>query len=147
MAEAAVGITQHTTDTTAFRAVTKQRYSDFIVHEMQMDGQKVKLTSLVQAMASPSDTTDGAPSAEAVAALTEVLGEETTRRAVSLHARLLAGGADTAADGEGASGEGAPSEVQCPPDDDKDRRRAQHQIVKTHLPGLTSDTLDLPDGG
>ena len=38
MSEQLVGITQHTTDTPGFRAVTKQRFSDFIVHEIGLDG-------------------------------------------------------------------------------------------------------------
>ena len=147
MTEQMVGITQHTTQTVAFRAVTKQRYSDFIVHEMRMDGQKVVLNSLVEAMVAPSAAdADSAPSEEAVVALTEVLGEETARQAIALHSRLQAGAQAEGAKGAEDGGDSAPSEVQCPRDDDKDRRRAQHQIVKVHLPGLTSDTLDLPDG-
>ena len=127
--EEAAGISEHSTDSPSFRAVTKQRFSDFIVHEIDTKGTVTMLSSLVyEKPAAPG----ALPPAELQAALATALGDEIASAALALEREQQPDGA---------------RELQLPRDDDKDRRRAQHQLVKQHLPGLVSDTLDLPDGG
>ncbi|KAL3916263.1 MAG: hypothetical protein SGPRY_006897, partial [Prymnesium sp.] len=190
-------ITQHTTSTPAFRAVTKQRFSDFVVHEIGLDKRTVHLTSLPQPLTTPS--TPPELSKEGEEALREVLGEEVASRAIALHAQLKEGGGrgERAAkrrkgrmeaeaegvregekegcgkgkgEGEGGSiecaggeeategaglvpgvgagrGKEVITEVVCGREEDKQVRRAQHQAVRLHLPGVCSDTLHLPEGG
>ncbi|KAL1503112.1 hypothetical protein AB1Y20_011175 [Prymnesium parvum] len=136
LAEPSVGILELATSTPAFRAVTKQRYSDFIVHEISPQGREVRLTSLAQPPPPPPAASHG-PSADGVAALVAALGEESARRAIALHARLHAE--------EEAAGE-AEAEVVCAPAEDKEVRRAQHLAVKTHLGGVVSDTVEAAGG-
>jgi hypothetical protein len=128
--EESVGITAHTTNSISFRAVTKQRFSDFIVHEIDLCGVKTTLKSINY---DRPVVPDALSSVDLLATLTAAFGDETARASIALQEEQpTAGGA---------------SDVQLPRDDDKDRRREAHQLVKLHLPALESDTLDLPDGG
>ena len=134
--EPSVGISAFTTTTPAFRAVTKQRWSDFIVHEVALSGRVVELVAIARpAPASASDTAAAAsPDAAAVEAeLAASLGAAAAADALALNAG-------------GDGGDGAADEVVLAADNDKERRRAVHQLVKRLLPALSSDTVDR-DGG
>ena len=51
--EATLGITEFLTPGPGFTAITKQRYADFIVHEVALSGHTVRLDSLAVAPAAP----------------------------------------------------------------------------------------------
>ena len=132
--EASVGITEHTTAGSGFRAVTKARFSDFIVHEVDLSGELATLTQLPSVpTTAPPDSAP--PPAEALAELQSLLSAADAAAALDLHARVV--GSTAAADEELLL-------ARC---DDKEARRAVHQLVKRLLPALESDTADGDGGG
>ena len=130
--EESVGIAAFSTRTPPFRAVTKQRWSDFLVHEVTPSGRVVELVSI--AKPAPAAAIPAAPpdAAATEAELASSLGAAAAAEALALNA--------------GGGEDGAAAEVVLAPDEDKERRRAVHQLVKRLLPALCSDTVDR-DGG
>ena len=113
-------------------AATKQRYSDFIVREVDLKGQPVPLTLLPSAFLTAASD-EPLDSKEVEAKAVAMLGEAQARQVLSLEA--------LAADGQ------AGEELVLAQDDDKNHRREVHQLVKALFPHLMSDTVDAADGG
>ncbi|OMO55406.1 Pseudouridine synthase, TruD [Corchorus capsularis] len=137
--ESDVGILCFISNLPGFRGILKQRYSDFIVNEVDTEGNVVHLTSL-----------DAPP---------EVVEERETKISDQLNKdyaseiekfRLLAG--DTDADrlealiNQITSGsEEDISPIVLSPDSDKSHRTAMHNFFKENLRFLVTDTVDGPD--
>ena len=118
--EESVGIAAFSTRTPPFRAVTKQRWSDFLVHEVAPSGRVIELVSI--AKPAPAAAAAAAPpdAAATEAELASSLGAAAAAEALALNA--------------GGGEDGAAAEVVLAPDEDKERRRAVHQLVKRLLP-------------
>ena len=149
--EASLGITEFLTPGPGFLAITKLRFTDFIVHEVSLSGNTVKLEALADVPAAPAadaasapgpDAPDDAPAepvepeAAAEAALAAVVGLEVAQALCRLQASAKAAG-----------GAAQSEPVLLPRDDDKESRKAVHLLVKQHLPPLVSDTADAAGGG
>ncbi|MCL7040421.1 hypothetical protein MKW94_025442, partial [Papaver nudicaule] len=139
--ETDVGIHCYVSQIPGFRGVLKQRYADFIVNEVDTDGNVVRLTSL-----------DGPP--ESVEEKKEKEEKETkisyTSEIESF--RVLAGDTDADllkdfVDKIIATGGGKEeiSPIVLAPDYEKTHRTAIHNFFKTHLKFLVTDTVDGPD--
>ena len=152
--EVAVGITAFSTPSPPFHAITKQRFSDFIVHEVDLQGQVVQLKSLPEAPPPPaasavSSAVSGCASSEASCSaedaaagqtqLASLVGESHALALVELHRRS----AHRAPAGSGAD----ESPIVLPKDDDKQHRTQVHRLIKQLLPGLLTDTVDAEGGG
>lgn len=157
--EASVGIIAFATPGDGFLAATKQRFSDFIVHEIDMSGNPVRLTSLPEepppAATASSDANDRQ--------LAELIGDEAASTAYALQRAAE----EVAAHGRGGGGRGGsggvacaggtaaatstpavlPDELVLPRDDDKEHRTLVHRLIKQLLPALVSDTVDAEGGG
>ena len=137
--ETSVGIDEYTTPGAGFRAITKQRYSDFIVREVGEDGTVVRLTSLPVAPAAAEKIDPSAPlTPDAEAQLAAAMGAADAGAAAALHF------ASTAAAARGGGGGAAmPSgEVVLARDDDKDRRREIHRCEHEHQEGCSHSACD-----
>ena len=146
--EASLGITEFLTPGPGFLAITKLRFTDFIVHEVTLSGQTVRLEALAEVPAAPASAAasapgPGAPDAPvepvevaAEAALAAVVGLEVAQALCRLQASAKAAG-----------GAAQSEPVLLPRDDDKVSRKAVHQLVKQHLLPLVSDTADAEGGG
>ena len=130
--EESVGIAAFSTRTPPFRAVTKQRWSDFLVHEVTPSGRVVELVSIAKPVPAAAAAAAPPDAAATEAELASSLGAAAAAEALALNA--------------GGGEDGAAAEVVLAPDEDKERRRAVHQLVKRLLPALCSDTVDR-DGG
>ena len=113
--EESVGISAFATPGAGFLAATKQRYSDFIVREVDLKGQPVPLTLLPSAFLTAASD-EPLDSKEVEAKAVAMLGEAQARQVLSLEA--------LAADGQ------AGEELVLAQDDDKNHRREVHQLVK-----------------
>ena len=146
--EASVGIIAFATPGDGFLAATKQRFSDFIVHEIDMSGNPVRLTSLPEepppAATASSDANDRQ--------LAELIGDEAASTAYALQRAAE----EVAAHGRGGGGRGGsggvacaggaaaatstpavlPDELVLPRDDDKEHRTLVHRLIKQLLPAL-----------
>ncbi|XP_021282430.1 multisubstrate pseudouridine synthase 7 isoform X2 [Herrania umbratica] len=137
--ESDVGILCFISHLPGFRGILKQRYSDFIVNEVDTEGNVVHLTSL-----------DAPP--EAVQEVETKIPDQLNKCYASeiIKFRSLAG--DTDADrleafiNQITSGS---EEDICPivlsPDSDKSHRTAMHNFFKENLRFLVTDTVDGPD--
>ena len=102
--EASLGITEFLTPGPGFLAITKLRFTDFIVHEVSLSGQTVKLEALAEVPAAPASAAasahvPGAPDAPvesvevaAEAALAAVVGLEVAQALCRLQASAKAAG-------------------------------------------------------
>ena len=103
--EASLGITEFLTPGPGFLAITKLRFTDFIVHEVSLSGHTVKLEALADVPAAPAadaasapgpDAPDDAPAepvepeAAAEAALAAVVGLEVAQALCRLQASAKA---------------------------------------------------------
>ena len=134
--EESVGISAFTTLGKGFRAATKQRFSDFIVREVDLTGKVVRLTSLPEipdaGVNNANSTTDTAVEPK----LVPLVGEEQTKAILALNATATGGG----------EGQHGAQSLVLDRDDDKDHRRDVHRLVKELLPHLQTDTVDSADG-
>ena len=142
--EASLGITEYLTPGPGFLAITKQRFADFIVHEVSLSGQAVCLESLSNYTPAAPGAADSAPVPDASDAPAEVAAEAALSAVVGLEMAqalcLLQAAAKSA-------GSAQAEPVLLPRDDDKEHRKAVHQLVKQYLLPLISDTADAADGG
>ncbi|EFJ27792.1 hypothetical protein SELMODRAFT_411697 [Selaginella moellendorffii] len=132
-----VGILCFANSFPGFRAVLKQRYSDFIVNKVDLDGNVVQLTSLT---APPEDETrsDAAAAEFSVAsyeaqldAFKELAGEENARIVKQLLDKISQEKSD---DGN--------SLVETPtPNEDKGSRTKVHAFFRERMPMLITDTV------
>ncbi|KAJ1449045.1 pseudouridine synthase [Pelagophyceae sp. CCMP2097] len=134
--EADVGIGGFTTDTGAIDCVFRERFSDFIVHELDLDGKTVRLTDLAAPLV--SDDADG------TAQSSKVVDDSTLDELV-----VLCGGDDALRLQlrELLTAEGATTEtVVLPAAADKATRKAVHQFVGKRLTALAADTVEDASG-
>ena len=83
--EAAVGITAFSTPGPGFLATTKQRYSDFIVREVDpVSGLPVRLTALPEAPKAPATDASKDDASTIEADLAAVIGEEHAKLVMAL---------------------------------------------------------------
>ncbi|KAF5946076.1 hypothetical protein HYC85_016304, partial [Camellia sinensis] len=137
--EAHVGISCYISQLPGFRGVLKQRYSDFIVNEVDLDGNVVHLTDLQ--------------------ALPEIVEEKEIKMPDQLNKsydteleafKSLAGDSDAdslkAFIHQISSGvKDSLSPIVLSPCSDKSHRTAVHTFFKDHLKFLVTDTIDGPD--
>ncbi|XP_026449914.1 multisubstrate pseudouridine synthase 7-like [Papaver somniferum] len=144
--ETDVGIHCYISQLPGFRGVLKQRYADFIVNEVDTDGNVVRLTSLD----APSESVEEKKEKEEEKE-TETETETTYTSEIESF-RLLAG--DTDADllkdfihriRTSGGGKDEISPIVLSPDYDKIHRTAVHNYFKANLKFLVTDTVDGPD--
>ncbi|CAH8361602.1 unnamed protein product [Eruca vesicaria subsp. sativa] len=139
--ESDVGISCFISQLPGFRGILKQRYADFIVNEVDMEGNVVRLTSLdvspemdvkeEDKQKSSDDVPQGYASAiESFRALCSVSDAE---RMESLVNQVTSGTEDEI------------SPVVLDPSSDKSKRTAIHNFVKEKFKFLVTDTVDGPD--
>eukprot|EP00698_Gefionella_okellyi_P015679 TRINITY_DN4441_c0_g1_i1.p1 TRINITY_DN4441_c0_g1~~TRINITY_DN4441_c0_g1_i1.p1 ORF type:complete len:633 (-),score=118.94 TRINITY_DN4441_c0_g1_i1:3-1901(-) len=122
--EGDVGISEYTTTTPGFFGVFKQRYTDFLVNEIDKQGVVVRLSSFDAPESQiAADAEQPEPDEEVRATLSNAIGDDL------LH--------------EVSAVVGNPTKVlTLPPDSDKDRRTLVHQCIKKLFPSLSSDTTN-----
>ncbi|XP_024526214.1 pseudouridylate synthase 7 homolog [Selaginella moellendorffii] len=137
MEEKDVGILCFANSFPGFRAVLKQRYSDFIVNEVDLDGNVVRLTSLT---APPEDETrsEAAAAEFSVAsyeaqldAFKELAGEENARIVKQLLDKISPEQAD----------DGNALVETLTPNEDKGSRTKVHAFFRERMPMLITDTV------
>ncbi|XP_043718113.1 multisubstrate pseudouridine synthase 7 [Telopea speciosissima] len=134
--EADVGINCYISQLPGFRGVLKQRYSDFIVNEVDSDGNVVHLTSLhappEEKEKETSDKNDKSYATE-IELFRSLAGDSDTESLKVLIDQTIAGG----------DSDNGP--VTLSPDSDKAHRTAVHNFFKEHFKFLVTDTVDGPD--
>ncbi|KAK7337896.1 hypothetical protein VNO77_18486 [Canavalia gladiata] len=137
-----VGISCYISNLPGFRGILKQRYSDFIVNEVDRDGIVVQLSSLDAPEEEPKSVQEN--------------GTDTSGTAVVSYAsqiesfKSLAGDPDAVLleefiDKINAGGEDGVSPIVLSPDSDKSHRKAMHNFFKENFKFLVTDTVDGPD--
>ncbi|PON73871.1 Pseudouridine synthase [Parasponia andersonii] len=141
--ESDVGIFCYISHLPGFRGVLKQRYSDFIVKEVDTDGNVVHLTSLD---APPEEVkTAGVNRSET----NEVGSKSYTSEIESF--RCLSGDSDAERfeafinQINSGAGEESITPIVLSPDSDKSHRTAMHNFFKKNFKFLVTDTIDGPD--
>ncbi|XP_077056291.1 pseudouridylate synthase 7 homolog isoform X3 [Siphateles boraxobius] len=120
LSEADVGIHKFISEHTGFSGILKERYSDFVVHEISKDGKMVRLDDLCV----PADVEE--PSPDLSPAECQTLTEEQKQKLTEL--QLFKNKEGTVA-----------IEVQ---EDSKEKRTLLHRAVKLLFPGLETKTED-----
>ncbi|TKY61401.1 Multisubstrate pseudouridine synthase 7 [Spatholobus suberectus] len=136
-----VGISCFISDLPGFRGILKQRYSDFIVNEVDGDGTVVQLSSLDAPEKEPESFREN--------------GTNTSDTVVSYSSQIesfksLAGESDAVLLEElinkiNAGGEDSVSPIVLSPDSDKSHRKAMHNFFKENFKFLVTDVVDGPD--
>lgn len=150
MEEHDVGITCYISNLPGFRGVLKQRYSDFIVHEVDLDGKVVELSSLealaeesklaaVESKSVQENKTDTTSETEVISYVSQIESFKS-----------LAGDSDASSLEEfinqiSAGGEDDISPITLSPDSDKSHRTAVHVFFRENFKFLVTDTVDGPD--
>ncbi|KAL2345777.1 hypothetical protein Fmac_007062 [Flemingia macrophylla] len=139
--ESDVGISCFISNLPGFRGILKQRYSDFIVNEVDRDGTVVQLSSLDAPKEEPEGFQEN--------------GTNTSGTAVSYASQIesfksLAGESDAALLEEfiskiNSGGEDSVSPIVLSPDSDKLHRKAMHNFFKENLKFLVTDVVAGPD--
>ncbi|XP_050917141.1 multisubstrate pseudouridine synthase 7 isoform X1 [Lathyrus oleraceus] len=149
MEEHDVGISCYISNLPGFRGVLKQRYSDFIVHEVDTDGKVVELSSL-EAIAEESKVS-AVESKSVQENQTDASETEVISYASQIEAfKSLAGDSDASCLEEfinqiNAGGEESLSPIILSPDSDKSHRTAVHIFFRENFNFLVTDTVDGPD--
>ncbi|KAK6915448.1 Pseudouridine synthase, TruD [Dillenia turbinata] len=141
--ESDVGILCYVTQLPGFRGILKQRYSDFIVNEVDLEGNVVHLTSLDV----PTEVEQLVQFVEENAESAPDFSSRSYNSEIELF-RSLAGDSD-AESLQGllcqvTSGSSA-APIVLSPDSDKSHRTAVHNFFKEKLKFLVTDTVDGPD--
>lgn len=118
--ETDVGITEYISKHEGFQGVIKQRYSDFIVSEIDLSGQVVKLTDF------------DLPEEEAVVKSGQDVSNVLSESDMEKLKQLIESGSKTDA-------------VMIEVDEDKDRRARIHKAISTGFNGLDSTTVTKDD--
>ncbi|XP_060966434.1 multisubstrate pseudouridine synthase 7 [Cannabis sativa] len=141
--ESDVGVFCYISNLPGFRGVLKQRYSDFIVNEVDTDGNVVHLTTME---APPEEI------AEEIRTETEANDAASKNYTSEFESfRSLAGDSDAesfeAFMGQINSSDGkeSVSPIVLSPDSDKLHRTAMHNFFKKNFKFLVTDTIDGPD--
>ncbi|XP_076590186.1 pseudouridylate synthase 7 homolog isoform X1 [Chaetodon auriga] len=120
LTELDVGILKYVSDHEGFSGILKERYSDFVVHEINKQGKIVHLDDL----SIPAEAADDVPAAPQPPEESYVLTEEQTKQLGEL--QLLRNKEDSVS-----------IEVV---DDTKEKRTLVHKAIKTQFPGLETKT-------
>ncbi|RDY08040.1 hypothetical protein CR513_07775, partial [Mucuna pruriens] len=136
-----VGISHFISDLPGFRGILKQRYSDFIVNEVDRDGTVVQLSSLDAPEEEPesvqesgTNTSDTVVSyASQIESFKSLAGESDAVLLEELINKINAGGEDSV------------SPIVLSPDSDKSHRKAMHNFFKENFKFLVTDVVDGPD--
>ncbi|KAF9681701.1 hypothetical protein SADUNF_Sadunf05G0030000 [Salix dunnii] len=147
MEEPDVGILCYISQLPGFRGILKQRYADFIVNEVDTDGNVVQLTSLEP----PTQMVDETKECEAKVS-DEKMSESKSYEAEIELFRSLTGDSDaerlesliSQADSRTGS-EDSVQHIVLSPDSDKAHRTAVHNFFKQNFKFLVTDTTDGPD--
>uniref|UniRef100_A0A0D3B9P7 TRUD domain-containing protein n=2 Tax=Brassica oleracea var. oleracea TaxID=109376 RepID=A0A0D3B9P7_BRAOL len=139
--ESDVGISCFISQLPGFRGILKQRYADFIVNEVDMDGNVVRLTSLdvsPEMDVKEEDKTkssDDVPQsyASAIESFRSLCSASDAERMETLVNQVTSGAEDEI------------SPVVLDPSSDKSKRTAIHNFVKEKFKFLVTDTVDGPD--
>ncbi|XP_073128130.1 multisubstrate pseudouridine synthase 7 [Henckelia pumila] len=137
--ESDVGILCYISHLPGFRGILKHRYSDFIVNEVDLDGNIVHLTSLD----APPEIAE-----EKREKICDLLAKDYTPEIETF--RALTGDVDaeklkTFIDQVSSSVAGSNESIILSPSSDKSHRTAVHNFFKEKLKFLVSDTIDGPD--
>ncbi|KAL6515196.1 hypothetical protein OROHE_018828 [Orobanche hederae] len=137
--ESDVGILCYISDLLGFSGILKQRYSDFIVNEVDLDGNVVHLTSLEASLEVADQKKEK---------ITDRLGNDYSPEMESF--RALAGDSDVEKlkyliDQIGLGAKGNDESIVLSPSSDKSHRTAIHHFFKERLTFLVTDTVDGPD--
>ncbi|XP_076899980.1 uncharacterized protein LOC143553990 [Bidens hawaiensis] len=133
--ESDVGISCFISPLPGFQAILKQRYSDFVVNEVDLNGNVVHLTSL-------QPPPEIAEAEEPVTNATDQLNANHDTEIESF--RALAGDSDAHSLKEFIHQQG-PTSILLSPTSDKLHRTAMHNFFKERLKFLVTDTVDGPD--
>ncbi|KAG0545958.1 hypothetical protein BDA96_02G406400 [Sorghum bicolor] len=141
LAEPDVGISRFAASIPGFNGALKQRYSDFIVHEVARDGALVRLTSF--------DLPDGEESGDNVEDGECDATADPSRALASF--RLLCGEVDYDAlrgflERVSEGGDGDLSPIILSADADKAHRSEVHEFIKRNFKFLNTDTVEHSDG-
>uniref|UniRef100_A0A6N2KU39 TRUD domain-containing protein n=1 Tax=Salix viminalis TaxID=40686 RepID=A0A6N2KU39_SALVM len=147
MEEPDVGILCYISQLPGFRGILKQRYADFIVNEVDTDGNVVQLTCLEP----PPQMVEETKECE-VKVSDEKMSESKSYEAEIELFRSLAGDSDaeklesliSQVDSRTGSEDSA-SHIVLSPDSDKAHRTAVHNFFKQNFKFLVTDTTDGPD--
>eukprot|EP00249_Psilotum_nudum_P012522 c23830_g1_i2 orf=290-1879(+) len=146
--EETVGIKCYVNSVPGFRGILKQRYSDFIVNEVDCDGNVVHLTCLDapvevssiqsceferQESAVENEELDNVKLLEHVEALKIIAGDSNAELVKGLLIKISEGAEDIL------------TPVLLHPDSDKSHRTLVHNFFKGRLSFLVTDTVDGPD--
>ncbi|GER57069.1 pseudouridylate synthase [Striga asiatica] len=137
--ESDVGIVCYISHLPGFSGVLKQRYSDFIVNEVDLDGNVVHLTSLEAPLEIAEQKKEK---------IADVMEKDYSTEMESF--RSLAGDSDTEKlkafiDQIGEVAKSNNESVVLSPSSDKSHRTAIHNFFKERLKFLVTDTVDGPD--
>ncbi|XP_027350046.1 multisubstrate pseudouridine synthase 7 isoform X2 [Abrus precatorius] len=137
-----VGISSYISNLPGFRGILKQRYSDFIVNEVDRDGTVVQLSSLDAPKEEPKRVQENGTSTSETAVVSYASQIESFKS--------LAGDSDAVLLEEfinkiNAGGEDSVSPIVLSPDSDKSHRKEMHDFFKENFKFLVTDTVDGPD--
>ncbi|KAG6647237.1 hypothetical protein CIPAW_07G064800 [Carya illinoinensis] len=135
--ESDVGIFCYISKLPGFRGILKQRYSDFIVNEVDKEGNVVHLTSLdappeisEETVTKIDDTTNNKSYASEVDAFRSLAGDSDAKRLEALISQINTGVEDSV------------SPIILSPDSDKSHRTAIHNFFKQNFKFLVTDVVD-----
>ncbi|CAJ2631517.1 unnamed protein product [Trifolium pratense] len=149
MEEHDVGISCYISNLPGFRGVLKQRYSDFIVHEVDSDGKVIELSSL-EAIAEESKVSES-ESKSVQENKTDKSETAVTSYVSQIESfKSLAGDSDASRLEEfinqiNAGGKDSVPPIILSPDSDKSHRTAVHIFFRENFKFLVTDTVDGPD--
>ncbi|KAL5156087.1 Multisubstrate pseudouridine synthase 7 [Glycine soja] len=133
-----VGISCFISDLRGFRGILKQRYSDFIVNEVDRDGAVVQLSSLDAPLEEPEEnrtnTHDTVVSYASQIESFKSLAEEYDAILLEEFINKI-----------NAGGEDSVSPIVLSPDSDKSHRKAMHNFFKENFKFLVTDVVNGPD--
>ncbi|XP_026660556.2 pseudouridylate synthase 7 homolog isoform X2 [Phoenix dactylifera] len=136
-----VGISCYVSSLPGFRGVLKQRYSDFIVNEVDLDEKIVHLTSFdlppecTEVKEEENPPTSGKDCASEVESFRSLCGDHDAEALKGLLEKILSG----------VEGDIAP--IVLSPDSDKSHRAEVHNFFKKNFKFLVTDTVEGSEGG
>ncbi|KAF3454342.1 hypothetical protein FNV43_RR04789 [Rhamnella rubrinervis] len=134
-----VGIFCYISQLPGFRGILKQRYSDFIVNEVDTDGNVVHLSSLdaplenIEENVTEFKDNEGKSYTSEIESFRSLAGDSDAERLEAFVNQICSGG------------EGRISPIVLSPDSDKSHRTEMHNFFKKNFKFLVTDTIDGPD--
>jgi hypothetical protein len=140
LTEEQVGIQGYINSQPGFRGTLKYRFSDFIVHEVDLNKNIIRLTdtspkSAANQIQPPTqDSNDALPNENRLKELADIVGDELAKSIVELEV-------------ESKESPAVSKNVVLEPEPDKKKRTAIHQFIKAHFPTLSTDAIKVGDSG